>query len=115
VAATSFTGLGTNTLTWRFNPISQGSFITFLEGSGPNALTDAAGHRLGNSGGFTEALKILWGDFDGDGLVNSRDLNNVTNISHTPQYNIYADLNGDGVVNAADIAIVQSRQGGAQK
>lgn len=114
LVATSFTGLGTNTLTWKFNAIAQGSFTTFLEGSGPNALTDAAGHGVGNGEGFTQALKILWGDFNGDGIVNSKDLTSVTAVSRTTTFNVYADMNGDGVVNAADVAIVQSRQGATQ-
>jgi Dockerin type I domain len=115
VAATSFTGLGTNTLTWNFNPISQGSLTAFLQGSGPNALTDAAGHGLGNGGGFTQALKTLWGDFNGDGVVNMRDLDGVTNLAHLRRYNIYADLNGDGKVDGSDSAIVRSHLGATQQ
>ena len=115
IAATGFSGLGTNTLTWTFSPISQGSFTAFLEGSGSNALTDAAGHGLGNGEGFTQAMKVLWGDFNGDGVVNAKDLTSVTAVSNTTTYNVYADVNGDGKVTAADVAIVQSRQGTTQQ
>ena len=115
VPATGFSGLGTNTLTWTFSPISQGSLSTFLIGSGPNALSDAAGHGLGNGDGYTQALKILWGDFNGDGTVNSGDLNSVTSLVQSGSSNAFADMNGDGVVNAADVAIVQSRLGTVQQ
>jgi hypothetical protein len=115
VAATSFSGLGTNTLTWTFNPIPQGSFSVVLAGSGPNALTNASGQGLGGGAGFTQALKILWGDFNADGVVNSVDLTDVTNLTHTLAYNAYADMNGDGVVDAKDVAIVQSRLGTSQQ
>jgi hypothetical protein len=111
IAATGFAGLGTNTLTWTFHPISQGEFTAFLEGSGPNRLADAAGHGLGNGQGFTQPMKVLWGDFNGDGVVNGKDLASVAAVANTATNNAFADLNGDGKVNAADVAIVGSRQG----
>ncbi len=115
IPATGFSGLGTNTLTWTFNPISNSTISAFLQGSGANALTDAAGHGLGNGGGFTQAFKVLWGDFNGDGVVNATDLNSVTAVVNSGGYNIYADMNGDGRVNSADLAIVHSRQGTTQQ
>jgi hypothetical protein len=115
LAATGFSGLGTNTLTWTFPAISQGAFTAFLQGGGSNALLDAAGHGLSNGQGFTQALKILWGDFNGDGVVDSKDVAGVSAVASTTTYNYYADVNGDGVVNAADVAIVQSRLGTSQQ
>jgi len=110
IAATGFSGLGTNTLTWTFNPIKLGTYSAALAGSGANALTDAAGHVLGNGAGFSRALKVLWGDFNDDGYVNSQDQVQVNTATHNP-YNIFADMNGDGVVNSTDVLFVRSRIG----
>jgi hypothetical protein len=110
ITATGFTGLGTNTLTWTFNPILQGNLSAFLPGSGPNAVTDASGFGLGNGQGFTQAFRVLWGDVSGDGAVDAMDVTLVTALSEGGPAQ-YADVNGDGVVNAADIAIVRSRVG----
>lgn len=110
IAASGFSGLGTNTLTWTFNPIELGNVTAALAGSGPNALTDAGGHGLGSGAGFSQALKILWGDFNDDGYVNSQDQVLVNAATHNP-YNIYADMNGDGVVNSTDVLFVRSRIG----
>jgi hypothetical protein len=110
ISATGFSGLGTNTLTWTFNPIALGSFTVTLAGSGADALTDVAGRALGNGAGFSQPLKVLWGDFNDDGSVNSQDQVLVNTATHNP-YNILADMNGDGVVNATDVLLVRSRIG----
>lgn len=114
IQASAFSGLGTNTLTWTFAPISQGTYSIFLSGSGANALMDAVGHGVGSGGGFTQGFSTLWGDFNGDGVVNAADLNSVTAAAGAVSYNIYADMNGDGVVDAADVVIVRNRQGSTQ-
>ncbi|MFO0910381.1 MAG: hypothetical protein U0794_18885 [Isosphaeraceae bacterium] len=72
--ATGFSGLGTNTLTWTITPTFQGSFATLLLANGGNALKDAAGNALGNGVNFTQAFKVLEGDFDDNGVVDSRDM-----------------------------------------
>jgi len=110
ISAAGFSGLGTNTLTWTFNPIALGSFTATLAGSGANALTDVAGRALGNGAGFSQPLKVLWGDFNDDGSVNSQDQVLVNTATHNP-YNILADMNGDGVVNTTDVLLVRSRIG----
>jgi len=110
VTGTGFSGLGTNTLTWSINPVPLGNLAVVLSGSGINALTDAAGNGLGGGAGFTQALKILWGDFDDDGVVSAADLVDVNNATKTT-YNVFADMNGDGVVNLADVQIVRLRAG----
>jgi beta-lactam-binding protein with PASTA domain len=111
VAPTGFSGLGTNTLTWTINPLSIGSFPTALAGSGANALTDSNGTPLANAG-FSQTLKVLWGDFNDDGYVTSADMVGVNNASTKP-YNILADINGDGVDNLADVQMVRGRLGTA--
>jgi hypothetical protein len=110
VIPTGFTGLGSNTLTWTVSPLSLGSFATMLAGSGPNALTDASGTPLGGGAGFSQNLKVLWGDFNDDGVVSATDLVGVNNATAAP-YNVLADINGDGVVSIADVQIVRSRVG----
>jgi hypothetical protein len=110
IPATGFSGLGTNTLTWTVNLIALGSFTAALAGSGSNTLADANGHGLGNGAGFSQALKVLWGDYNDDGNVNSQDEVLVNTATHNP-YNILADMNGDGAVNVSDVLVVRSRIG----
>jgi hypothetical protein len=110
VTVTGFSGLGTNTLTWAISPLSLGNFVTALSGTGPNALTDAAGNPLAGGAGFTQNIKVLEGDFNDDGVVNSADVVDVNKAAALP-YNIFADMNGDGVVNTTDVLIVRSRVG----
>ena len=110
VTTTGFSGLGTTTLTWTVSPLALGNFATMLAGSGPNALTDAGGNALTGGAGFSQNLKILYGDFNDDGVVNSQDLGAVQAAINQP-YNIFADLNGDGAVTILDYTIVRSRLG----
>jgi hypothetical protein len=107
---TGFSGLGTNTLTWTITPIPIGTVPILLSGSGANALKDAAGNALNAGVGFSQTLKILWGDFNDDGAVSATDMV-LVNIAVSGAYNIFADMNGDGVVNAADVQIVRGRAG----
>jgi hypothetical protein len=111
LASTGFSGLGTNTLTWTINPVTNlPSTITTLAGTGANALMDIAGNPLGGGVDFTRSLKILFGDFNDDGVVNSQDLVGV-NAARSQSYNILADINGDGVVDANDVTVVRSQLG----
>lgn len=110
VTTTGFSGLGTNTLTWTVNPLALGNFATTLAGSGANALKDAEGNALAGGAGFNQNLKILYGDFNDDGNVNSQDMGGVNGATNRP-YNILADMNGDGTVSLADVQIVRTRVG----
>jgi hypothetical protein len=107
VTATALSGLGTSTLTWTISPLVLGNYPTTLASSGANALKDAAGTPIA---AFSQNVKVLWADFNDDGVVNSADSVGVNNATVGP-YNIFADLNGDGVVNASDVAIVRTRLG----
>jgi hypothetical protein len=111
ITATGFSGLGTNTLTWTFSPIAQGSITAKLSGSGASPISAGTGGALGNGAGFTQAFKVLWGDYNADGAVNATDATILNNFILFSTYNIYADINGDGAVNSADLVIVQTRQG----
>jgi hypothetical protein len=77
----------------------------------PNALTDALGGALAGGAGFAQTIKVLWADFNDDGVVNASDLTLVNNARSPAPYNIFADLNGDGVVNLTDVQIVRLQTG----
>jgi hypothetical protein len=113
VNTTAFTGLGTKTLIWSTTPIPIGSFFTMLLASGANAIKDVNGNAINGGTNFTENFKVLWGDFNDDGVVNASDSVLVNNARSSP-YNIFADMNGDGVVNASDVNIVRTRIGTSQ-
>ncbi len=110
ITATGISGLGTNTLTWTLNPTADGLYSTTLSGAGANAITDAAGNDLAGGAGFTQNLKILFGDVNDDGVVNIQDEILVNNGRSQP-YNILLDLNGDFVVDTTDVAISRSQIG----
>jgi hypothetical protein len=114
ITATGLSGLGTNTLTWTFGAITNATLSTSLTGSGANAIKDAAGNGLAGGAGFSEAFSVLYGDFNGDGVVNASDGVLVNNARSQP-YNLFADINGDGVVNATDVNIVRTRIGTSQQ
>jgi hypothetical protein len=53
----------------------------------------------------------LFGDVDGNGLVNDTDIALVTAAQGTSGLNLATDLNGDGFVNATDLTNVKRRKG----
>ena len=110
VTPTGFSGLGTNTLTWTISPISLGQFTATLAGSGPNALTDGT-TGLGNGAGASQLLRVLYGDYNDDGVVNSADTTSVLNLVRASTYDLFADMNGDGAVTVANYQIVRSQIG----
>ncbi len=110
VTTTGFTGLGTNTLTWSIVPVALGNLATMLAGSGPNAITDGGGNPLAGGAGFAQNLKILWADYNDDGVVNAQDLALVGSATLKP-YDMFADMNGDGLVNSADVVLARVRIG----
>jgi hypothetical protein len=56
-------------------------------------------------------LKILYGDYNDDGVVNAADQTSVLDVYRAAGYNLFADLNGDGVVNLTDVQIVRTQIG----
>ncbi len=72
------------------------------------------GHGLGNGAGYNQSFKVLWGDYNDDGVVSSVDVAQVSQFTFNPGYNIFADMNGDGRANQLDVQIVQSRLGTSQ-
>jgi uncharacterized repeat protein (TIGR01451 family) len=110
ITTTRFAGLGTTTLTWTIGPLALGKFTATLAGSGTNSLKDSMGNALGLGAGYSQNLKILWGDFNDDGTVNAQD-EVLVNQARARPYNQFADMNGDGVVNVLDVQIVAQRNG----
>jgi hypothetical protein len=115
VSPRRLTGLKTNTLTWRFaTPIARGTFTAALVASGADALKDSAGNVADP---FTQAFSVLWGDVDGNGVVDALDEAAARAALSAPYqpgsagYNQFADLSGDGIVNLIDVGIVRSRKG----
>jgi hypothetical protein len=106
VTPTAVSGIGTTTVTWTFNPLTLGTFATSLVNAGANALQDVAGHSLANP--FNQTIKVLTGDVNDDGVVNSPDVVLVNNAIPAA-YSLIYDINGDGVVNAADVTLVRGK------
>ena len=65
---------------------------------------------MGGGAAFNQNLKILYGDSNDDGVVNSQDFA-LVNAARSQTYNIFADMNGDGIVNATDVLIVRAQEG----
>ena len=113
VTTTGFSGLGTNTLTWAISPTPLGSIAAVLQGAGADAIKDVNGNPLNGGAGANQAFKVLWGDYNDDGVVNSQDVV-LVNGQRSQPYNLSADMNGDGVVDINDVNVVRSRLGTIQ-
>jgi hypothetical protein len=74
-------------------------------------VTDSAG----NSGNVSASMKVLVGDTNGDGFVNSADIGQTKSQSGVAvtNGNFREDVNADGFLNSADIALVKSASGTA--
>jgi hypothetical protein len=115
LTATRLTGLRTTTLTWTLAaPIVKGSFNTGLASAGTDAVRDAAGN-LANP--FAQAFNVLWGDVNGDHVVDALDEAGVR--AHlagpfqlgTVTFDPFADLSGDGLVSLIDVGTARVRKG----
>jgi hypothetical protein len=122
MAGAKLSGSGTATLTWTFaTPATNANVTTTLLSSGPNAIVDASGGNplngnpaVGAPSDYTHGLQVLYGDVNGDAVVNTTDIQLETQRiagMKVPVADIYLDVNGDGVVNTTDLAIVTSQNG----
>jgi hypothetical protein len=73
-------------------------------------LTDGSGNALSGGSGFARQLRVLWGDYNDDGLVNAADLAALNNAIRGP-YDVFADLDGDGLLTQNDLQVLRSRLG----
>jgi len=112
--ATRMTGLKTNTLTWKFTGVKQGTFNLGLTNTGANAVKDRAGSPIP---AFAQSFNVLWGDVNDDGVVNAQD-EAAIRASQTGPFqpgaastNPFADLSGDGLVNLIDVGVPRPRRG----
>lgn len=110
VSVTSFSGSGTNTLTWTFSALTRATYNTKVLGTTANAVMDLAGNPLGGGVDFAQTLNVLPGDVSDDGNVASNDMVLVNNARSMP-YNVIDDINGDGVVDINDVNLVRARIG----
>jgi hypothetical protein len=113
VTASGLSGVGTTTLTWTFStPLPLGSYTLTLAASGANAITDSTNIAITATGGLalSQAIKVLTGDVNDDGVVNASDLV-LDNNARAAAYNLIYDINGDGVVNATDVNLVRANVG----
>ena len=107
-SATSVSGLGTNTVTWTFNPLPLGNYTAMLASSGANAIMDAGGNVAVTTGlPLSQTFKVLPGDVNDDGAVTAVDLAMANGARVVGPYNLFADLNGDGAVNTLDVTILR--------
>ena len=104
VASTSIDGA---TLTINLTKVScNASHITVTA----NDVKDSAGINLGAA---CLDVGLLLGDVNGDGVVDSADLDIVNSQIGQPtsEENFRSDINNDGVISAADVRIVTQQQG----
>jgi RHS repeat-associated protein len=113
VAVLTFTGPGIVG-----GSLADGRYTLKVAGS---QVTDALGNRLDGAGSgqagsdSLTALSRLYGDVNGDGVVNGLDFGLFRSAFGTaagdPAYLDYLDYNGDGAINGLDFAQFRSRFG----
>lgn len=103
ITTTGISGSGTAAVTWSSNPLANGNYTAGVQAT----ITNLTGEPIT---AVNQSIRILYGDFNDDGVVNSQDVVLVNQARSLP-YNILADMDGNGVVNAADVNIVRSQIG----
>ena len=116
-----FAGSGTNTLTWTFStPLADADLTAQLLGTGADAITGSGGVALaGSSNGasgtnFSQTVKVLYGDVNGDGVVNALDMAEIQARILGQSVSIadmFLDVNGFGVIDSSDLTSVSNRSG----
>ncbi|HVK07937.1 MAG TPA: tandem-95 repeat protein [Gemmataceae bacterium] len=90
---------GTRTAVWNLAGLVPGTYTLRLAGA---AVVDINGNAL--TGDYVRTFGILPGDFDGNGLVDNRDLTGIKRKyqKNPAKANRFADINGDGIVSVLD-------------
>ena len=52
---------------------------------------------------YLQGLEIPYGDFDGNGLLDVRDIVGLANLIMNNEYSDLADMSSDGIINIVDI------------
>lgn len=103
VTPTGVSGSGTSTVNWPINTLVNGNYTASLSA----AITNLSSTPIAP---YNQPIRILYGDINDDGVVNSSDVVLVNN-ARSQAYNILADVNGDGVVDINDVNIVRAQVG----
>jgi hypothetical protein len=92
-----------NTATWNLTaPLARDILTVRVNGA---AVSDSGGNHAADT---AVQFKVLAGDFDGNGVVDSVDMVKVRNAMAAP-YDPRADLNGDGKVDLNDVNAIRPR------
>jgi hypothetical protein len=120
-SALTLTGLGgaypttfaydaaTRTATWTpLVPIGMGRLTIRLFSSG---VADGSGNHL--SASWSRSVGLLAGDFDGNGIVDKKDLSAIKKNFSRPKKPLVrlADVDGNGIVNQADLDLATANMG----
>jgi VCBS repeat-containing protein len=99
---------GAKTATWSFAALAPGKYTLRLTAAD---VTDVNGNPLPVN--YTRTFGILPGDFDGNGLVDNRDLTGIKKKfqANPAKADRFADVNGDGVVTVLDYDIAKAALG----
>ncbi len=102
----------TRTATWTLaSPLGADQLTLTLNGVSPSGVHDSNGNYL-QGGNFVFHFSVLPGDFNGDGVVDSRDLVGIRNeMMGLSPVDIWGDLNGDGTVDINDYNFVRRFMG----
>lgn len=81
-------------------------------GSAGAALEEDDGGHGGGHGGHCEAAPIMEvGDFDGDGVIGSGDVEMISAYVEAGDYAAFFDMNADGELNGRDVSMVARNMG----
>jgi hypothetical protein len=109
VVPTSFSyNSATRTATWTpLVALGNGRFSIRLTAAD---VVDGSGNLMKSN--WVRAFGLLTGDFDGNGLVDDRDLAGIRSRFTKPgvAYNAYADIDGNGIVNQADLTLATNNK-----
>jgi hypothetical protein len=109
IATTFEYDAATRTATWTpLDPIENGRFTMRLSKSG---VADISGNLL--AADWTRSYGLLAGDYDGNGVVNARDIRAIRRRFTRPGVprDRFADIDGNGFIDQADLNIALGNRG----